>query len=115
MSFLDRGKEIDVNDSLKEIMKVITNFYNDEFLDQKTELTDSLINGFTKLEYWDKLVNDEFDCDMDLTTVIKMSKMRKLVSRKRTGRIEAMQVLSTQLAQILMHPQTALKRLFGVD
>jgi hypothetical protein len=115
MSILDRGRQLDINDSLKEIMKVITEFYTDEFLDQKTELTDSLIDGFTKLEYWDALVKDEFGCDLRLTDKIKMSKMRKLVSRKRTGRTEAMQVLSTQLAQILMHPQTALKRLFGMD
>jgi hypothetical protein len=114
MSILDRGRSVDVNDALKEIMKVVTEFYTDEFLDQKTELNDALIDGFTKLEYWDDLVKNEFGCDMGLTEKIKMRKMRKLVSRKRTGRTEAMQVLSTQLAQILMHPQTALRRLFGM-
>lgn len=114
-STLDKGRSFDTQDALKALTEIIRDFYTDEHLDQKTDLTMGLVDGFTKLEYWDTMVKDEFGCDLKLTEKIKMSKMRKLVSNKRTGRTEAMQTISMQLTQIMMHPQTALKRLFGME
>lgn len=115
MSILEKGKQIETQDALKALTEIIRDFYNDDNLDQKSDLTMYLVTGLTKVEFLDNLMLSEFGYDSGLTEKIKMRLERKLVSYKRTGRTEAMQTISMQLAQIMMHPQTTLRRLFGME
>lgn len=115
MSTFDKGRSIDVNDSLKEIMGVIREFYKDENIEQKTELNDDLIDNIGKTLYKQSVLKERFGVEIDYKTEIITPKMRHLVSRKRSGRTEAMNVLQAQLAQIMQHPATGLKRALGID
>ena len=114
MTTLDRGRAIDVNDSLKEIMGVIREFYNQENIEQKTELNDEIIDNMGKTLYKQHVQKERFGVNIDYNAEIIIPKMYKLVSRKRSGRTEAMQVLQAQLAQIMQHPATGLKRALGI-
>jgi spore coat polysaccharide biosynthesis predicted glycosyltransferase SpsG len=115
MSTLDKGYQFDTQDALKALTEIIRDFYTDEHLDQKTDLTMFQVVGLTKVEYLDDLIFEEFGYNSKLTEKVKTRLERKMVSFKRTGRTEAMQTISMQLTQIMMHPQTALKRLFGME
>lgn len=112
-SYLDKGRGVDVNDSLKEIMGVIREFYIDKDIEQKTELEPELINNMQKTEFKENMLKDRFNIEIKYTELIIKPKMKKLVSKKRSGRTEAMNVLQAQLSQIMQHPATALSRLFG--
>lgn len=114
MTTLDKGRSIDVNDSLKEIMGVIREFYNQENIEQKTELNEELIDNMGKTLYKQNILKERFGVDIDYNNEIIVPKMYKLVSKKRSGRTEAMNVLQAQLAQILQHPATGLKRALGI-
>jgi hypothetical protein len=115
MSILEKGRNIDVEGSLKEITEVIKSFYTDENLPQKTDLTIFQVVHMTKLDYKVKLEKEEFGYDSKLDEDIVIPLERRLVSHNRLGRVEGMDTLKAQLSQILMHPQTALRRMFGVD
>jgi hypothetical protein len=114
MTTLDRGRSINPDDALKEIMGVIREFYKDDNIEQKTELNDILIDNMGKTQYKQKMQKDRFGVDIDYNETVIIPKMQKLVSRKRTGRTEAMQVLQAQLAQIMAHPAQGIRRALGL-
>lgn len=114
MSILDRGKEFDTQDALKALTEIIKEFYIKAGLRQKTDLNDFRIGKHTQVDYWNTLVKEEFGYNAKLDENIIIPLEERLVSHEREGRTEAMQTISMQLSQIMMHPQTALKRLFGM-
>jgi hypothetical protein len=114
MSILDRGRSVDTQDALKALTEIIKEFYIKEGLRQKTDLSSFRVCKHTQVDLWEETVKKEFGYDAQLGENVIIPIEERLVSHERKGRTEAMQTISTQLAQIMMHPQTALRRLFGM-
>ena len=115
MSILDRGRQFDTQDALKALTEIIKEFYMKTGLRQKTDLNNFRISKHTQVDFWNTVVKEEFGYDAKLDEDIIIPLEERLVSNERKGRTEAMQAISMQLTQIMMHPQTALKRLFGME
>jgi hypothetical protein len=115
MSLLERAQPIDTEGTLKEITEVIKSFYTDDNLEKISELDNFMIVGLTKLDYYNKVIKEEFGYDVELDEDLVKALEKRFVSHNRMGRTEGMSTLSAQLQQILMHPQTALRRMFGIE
>lgn len=67
-------------------------FYVDENLNFKTDLNDSEIAFISLVEFFDKVLEDEFNIKLSVSKLTKLIKEHK-VSRNRLGRAEAVSVL----------------------
>jgi hypothetical protein len=114
MSILDKGRTFDTQDALKALTEIIKEFYIKIGLRQKTDLNSFRISKHTEVDFWNTTVKEEFGYNAKLDENIIIPIEERLVSYERKGRTEAMQAISMQLTQIMMHPQTALRRLFGM-
>lgn len=73
---------------------------NPSMLDALTEYSDDQIQAFTQLELDDQICKDVFGIDLNLTKLISIPLKHKLISKGRSGRIEASDMFKHELEVI---------------
>jgi hypothetical protein len=102
MSTLDRGKQFDIEDAFKQLVEFLNGYsVSDKGLEQKTEFNNDQPSNFTRVEYKDKLMREEFGVNTHLTEMVSKSMMRKKISNKGAGKTNVYQAISMQLDRLM--------------
>jgi hypothetical protein len=102
VSTFDKGKSFDVEDAFKQLVEFLNTYsVGDKGLEQKTEFSGDQPSNFTRVEYKDKIMRDEFGVNTHLTEMVSKSMMRKKISNKGNGKTNVYQAISMQLDRLM--------------
>jgi hypothetical protein len=115
MSILDRGRNINSDEIAKELVTAINNFYKDDNITQKTDLSNFQIIKMAKIDYRVHIEKELYGYQSVMDEYAVKAIERRNVSHDRQGRTEGLSALSTILQYVVNNSKNMLQKMFGAS